>query len=266
MADPVRPEPRPSLSARLGRLLGAVSVARLATGTGAVLLLAVTAWWLLRSPAPPVERSLPSARATVRPGFQTGSTARPSGAAASSVSSVGVRSSGAGPPPSPGLSESAEEPTTTAVAELVVQAAGAVLHPGVYRVPTGARVADVVSAAGGPAGDADLQAVALAAKVTDGARVYVPRQGEAPPPDTGGSAPSSARSTVTSPTPEAPLDLNAASVDELDELPGVGPATAKAIVDYRNEHGSFSSVDDLLAVRGIGPAKLDGFRDLVRVG
>jgi competence protein ComEA len=127
-------------------------------------------------------------------------------------------------------------------------------------------VEDVVAAAGGPTADADLQAVALAAKVTDGARVYVPRQGETPPLDAGGAPPSTARSVVTAPTAAAPLDLNDASADELDTLPGVGPATAKAIVDYRSEHGPFSSVDDLLDVRGVGPAKLDGFRDLVRVG
>jgi competence protein ComEA len=147
----------------------------------------------------------------------------------------------------------------------VVQAAGAVQRPGVYRLPNGARVADVVTAAGGPAADADLQAVALAAKVTDGARVYVPRQGETAP-DAATAPPSTAGSSVTAPTSAAPLDLNQATAAELDTLPGVGPATAKAIVDYRTDHGPFSSVDDLLAVRGIGPAKLDGFRSLVRVG
>jgi competence protein ComEA len=157
--------------------------------------------------------------------------------------------------------------TTAAPPDVVVQAAGAVVRPGVYHVASNARVQDVVTAAGGPTADADLQAVALAARVTDGGRVYVPRQGEALPP--GATPPGMAaggRVPVTAPTPSAPLDLNEATVDELDALPGVGPATAKAIVDYRTDHGPFSSVDDLLDVRGIGPAKLDAFRNLVRVG
>jgi competence protein ComEA len=141
-----------------------------------------------------------------------------------------------------------------------------VVRPGVYRVPNGARVEDVVTAAGGPSADADLQAVALAARVTDGSRVYVPRQGESPPAGMATAVATSAGPAVTSPTLAAPLDLNQATEDELDLLPGVGPATAKAIVDYRTAHGPFSSVDDLLDVRGIGPAKLDGFRALVRVG
>jgi competence protein ComEA len=84
--------------------------------------------------------------------------------------------------------------------------------------------------------------------------VYVPAVGEAVTGDTAVSA------------PPAPLDLNQATVEQLDDLPGVGPATAQAIVDYRSRHGPLVSVDDLLEVRGIGPAKLDAFRDLVTVG
>jgi len=131
-------------------------------------------------------------------------------------------------------------------------------------VPPGARVVDVVTAAGGATAEADLQAVALAAKVSDGARVYVPRVGEAAP------APDASAMTSTSgpgpPTATNPLDLNQATELELEALPGVGPATATAIVAYRTEHGPFAAVDDLLDVRGIGAAKLDAFRDLVRVG
>ena len=148
-----------------------------------------------------------------------------------------------------------------------MQAAGAVAVPGVYHLASGARVVDVVTAAGGPTTKADLQAVALAAKVTDGARVYVPEVGEVvaasnQPAGTrmnGGGGPDP-------PSPAAPLDLNQATSDQLQELPGVGPVTAAAIVDYRTEHGPFVAVEDLLDVRGIGPATLDAFRDLVRVG
>ena len=144
---------------------------------------------------------------------------------------------------------------------IVVQAAGAVVRPGVYRVPVGARVTDLLQAAGGAAPDAKLDVVALAAKLVDGQRVYVPRAGEAVPAVVGGAGAGGS----SEPTPSAPLDLNAADADQLDELPGVGPATAAAIVAYRDQHGPFRSVEGLLEVRGIGPAKLDQLRALVTV-
>ena len=139
-----------------------------------------------------------------------------------------------------------------------VHAAGAVARPGVYRVRPGGRVADVVDAAGGPAPDADLDVVNLAARVTDGERVYVPTQGEAPPPPSAGASAGGA--------PVAgPVDLNTATIEQLDALPGVGPSTAQAIVDYRAERGRFASVDELLEVRGIGDAKLAALRPRVKV-
>ena len=138
---------------------------------------------------------------------------------------------------------------------LVVQAAGAVTSPGVYRVRGDARVVDVIDAAGGLAPGADPDRLELAAKVVDGERIYVPRVGEPLPASVSrGSA-----------TPKGPLDLNTASATDLDALPGVGPATAAAIVSYREHHGAFTSVDQLLEVRGIGPAKLDQIAPLVRV-
>ncbi len=255
MVDLLRPEPRPSMRQRVANVFSAVTAARVATSAGAVLLVAVTAWWLLRAPAPPVERSLPSARSTVAAGA---STSVVSAAPAGSVGPAPPAASGAVPT---AIDGTADPPAGT---ELVVQAAGAVVSPGVYHVPGGARVVDVVTAAGGPAPDADLQAVALAGKVSDGARVYVPRVGEvvtAPPSVAGGVG----GSTPATPPPP-PIDLNQATVAQLDALPGVGPAIAQAIVDYRSAHGPFASVDDLLEVRGIGPAKLDGFRALVTVG
>ncbi len=138
---------------------------------------------------------------------------------------------------------------------LMVQAAGAVIAPGVYRLPANARVIDLIDAAGGLAPAADADRLALAAKVSDGERVYVPKVGEALPASAGSG----------SVTPAGPLDLNAASESDLDALPGIGPATAAAIVTYRERHGPFRSVDQLLEVRGIGPAKLDQLTDLVRV-
>jgi competence protein ComEA len=143
----------------------------------------------------------------------------------------------------------------------MVQVAGAVANPGVYRLGDGARVIELIDAAGGPLPEADLDAMALAARLADGQRVQVPRQGEAlpdavtgrsPPEPAGGGAP-------------APVDLNTAGVDQLDTVPGVGPTTALAIVAYRDRHGPFRSVEDLTEVQGIGPARLEALRDLVRV-
>ena len=143
---------------------------------------------------------------------------------------------------------------------LVVQAAGAVVRPGVYRLQEGARVIDLITgAAGGPTSEADTQLVALAATLTDGVRVYVPKVGESPPPPVGGSTGNAVA------TPAAPVDLNAATPEQLDALPGVGPATAAAIVAHRQEIGRYTTVEELLDVRGIGPAKLEAMRPLVTV-
>jgi len=145
-----------------------------------------------------------------------------------------------------------------------VHAAGAVARPGVYRVVAGGRVADVLDAAGGPAHDADLDQVNLAAKVTDGERVYVPHRGQAVPAvATGGAA--AGASGAAGGAAAGPVDLNTATLEQLDALPGVGPATAQAILDYRAEHGRFAQVQELLEVRGIGEAKLAAIRARVRV-
>jgi competence protein ComEA len=151
--------------------------------------------------------------------------------------------------------------TSDGPAEVVVDAAGAVVRPGVYRLGSAVRVSDVLAAAGGPAPDADLDQVNLAAQVSDGQWVYVPRKGEHPPAAlTGGPAPPGSAGA-----PTQPVNLNSATAEELDALPGVGPATARAIVAWREQHGRFARVDDLLKVRGIGPAKLDALRSEVRV-
>jgi competence protein ComEA len=151
-------------------------------------------------------------------------------------------------------------PTTAPV--VVVQAAGAVMQPGLYRLAPGARVDDLIQAAGGLAADADADRVNLAALLTDGEKVYVPRVGEPVPDGAGDGGASSAAGPLSA---ASPIDLNSASIAQLDTLPGVGPATAQAIVDYRSAHGRFTSVDDLLNVRGIGPSKLEELRPLVRV-
>ena len=150
--------------------------------------------------------------------------------------------------------------TATSSHELYVHVAGAVARPGLYRVRAGSRVADLLDAAGGPTADADVHQLNLATKVDDGQRVYVPRTGEAPAPGPGGDG-------TVGPSVEqsGPLDLNTATQPQLEELPGVGPSTAKAILEYREKNGRFRAVEELLDVRGIGPAKFAEIEPLVKV-
>lgn len=151
--------------------------------------------------------------------------------------------------------------TATSVPDvLLVHVAGAVLAPGVHEVPAGARVVDAIDAAGGLSPQADGSRINLAAPVADGERVYVPVVGEDPPPAVVGAAGGSGETGAP-----GPINLNTADEAALDSLPGVGPATAAAIVEHRDRIGGFSSVDQLLDVRGIGEAKLEQLRDLVTV-
>jgi len=137
---------------------------------------------------------------------------------------------------------------------LQVHIAGAVLHPGVYELPRGSIVEDAVRAAGGPAPGADLDRVNLAAEVTGGERILVPSV-ITPAPGAAAGQPSS----------DGTVDLNTASAAELEGLPGIGPGLAQAIVEYRESHGVFQAVEDLLLVPGIGPSRLAQIRELVRV-
>jgi competence protein ComEA len=145
---------------------------------------------------------------------------------------------------------------------VTVHVAGAVVSPGIYGLPAGARVADAVTAAGGPLADAEPDRLNLAARVSDGDRVAVPRKGD---PAANGPGADAAAGAPGATAPAGPLDLNTATVEQLDTLPGVGPATAQAIVTYRTRHGRFRSVTELLEVPGIGPTKLEAVRPLVRV-
>ena len=141
-----------------------------------------------------------------------------------------------------------------AVAEaprVVVHVVGAVRRAGLFRLPEGARVADALTRAGGPTARADLSRVNLAAPLADGQQVVVPRRG---PP---GSAPAGAAVSGMK------VSLAMATVEQLDELPGIGPVTAQKIVDWRATHGPLRSVEDLDAIPGIGPARVEQLRDLV---
>lgn len=152
--------------------------------------------------------------------------------------------------------------TTPTPAVIVVHVAGAVVAPGVYELDDAARVMDAIGAAGGLAPDADAAAINLAAPLADGQRLYVTAAGEAEPPVVVGGAGGGGGGEAT---PVGPVNLNRADAAALEELPGVGPATAQAIIDHRDRIGGFSSVEQLLDVRGIGQAKLDALRDLVTV-
>jgi competence protein ComEA len=150
--------------------------------------------------------------------------------------------------------------TTTTAPGVVVDVGGAVRQPGVYRLALGSRVVDALEVAGGPAEDIDLDQMNLASTINDGQRVWFTRKGELPPAGVIGSSPDSGASV-----PGGPVDLNTATLEQLDSLSGIGPATAKAIIDRRNELGRFRSVDDLLTVKGIGPTKLESIRSGVVV-
>lgn len=155
----------------------------------------------------------------------------------------------------------------TAGGELVVHVVGQVLRPGLVRLRQGARVADAISAAGGTRTGADLAALNLARLVVDGEQIRVPKPGEAPglsggaagagaPGAAGGGSASSAGSG-------APVSLNAADATALDSLPGVGPVLAQRIIDWRAQHGRFTSVDELGEVSGIGDKLLTQLRPKV---
>jgi competence protein ComEA len=179
------------------------------------------------------------------------------GVALAALTLVGQRlaQAGASRPPEPVAAplEPVAEPPPRAV--LVVHVVGGVRRPGLYRLREGARIADAVERAGGATRGAELAAVNLAAPLVDGVQILVPRRVT---PRTGGSVPQGPAALGA-----GPVSLSSASVDELDELPGIGPITAQKIVDYRTEHGPFASVDDLDAVSGIGPARIEQLRELV---
>jgi competence protein ComEA len=144
---------------------------------------------------------------------------------------------------------------------VVVHVAGAVRRPGVYRLRAGARVEAAVRLAGGPTRRADLGGLNLAAKAEDGRQVLVPervRAGAAPAAASAGGGGGSA-------APAQPVNLNTATLEQLDTLPGVGPATAQKILDFRDERGGFGSVEELGEVPGIGPVRMAALREAVTV-
>ena len=161
------------------------------------------------------------------------------------------------PRPHPIILEPPPPPPTPA--PLVVDVAGAVNHPGVYALPRGSRVQDAVQAAGGFSPQADPDAVNLAAFIADGMRIYIPKRGVPTPVPVS----SSGAAPISSPT--ALLDINTATAEELETVPHIGPTLAERIIEYRQEHGPFHQVDDLLAVKGIGKALLEKIKPYLTV-
>ncbi len=146
---------------------------------------------------------------------------------------------------------------------LVIDVVGRVRHPGIVRLPSGARVADAVQAAGGAAAGACLQRINLARPLSDGEQVLVPGADDPLPAGQAGGQVGAGGSAAADGGGQ--LDLNAAGEDELDGLPGIGPVLAGRIVQWRTAHSRFSSVDELAEVAGIGPKLLSQLRPLVRV-
>jgi competence protein ComEA len=216
-----------------------------------VAFVGVAGWWLVQTPPPPPEASLSFASTTV-------ATSATIGVSASSINAT---------PPI-----------------ITVHVAGSVKNPGVYRLKYGSRINDGIVAAGGATSAANLDVINLATVLNEGEQIYVPKRGEKPHtitdrPQLGGAGGAAGglngvggatggATGVGGATGSAVLQLiniNLASVVELEQLPGVGPATAKAIVAYREKNGAFLKVEDLLKVRGIGPAKLSEILPRARV-
>ena len=164
--------------------------------------------------------------------------------------------------PSP-ASPAAAVASPSAAADVVVYVCGAVRSPGVVRVPADARVADALALAGGPSPRAELDGVNLAAKVVDGQQIMVPERGATVAAGSSAGATSAAGGSAT--VPGAPVNINTASLEELDSLDGVGPAPAQKIIDYRLASGPFKVIDDIKNVSGIGDAKFAAMKDSITV-
>jgi len=230
--DPLdRPIPRQNPIERLRAWVAWFGLGRLLAVGASIVVVALGSIWLMRTGPPPTEAGLPMVQRST--------------AGASTSTSV------------PPLRSAADAATSSIDAKVVVvHVSGQVINPGVFSLPSGSRVVDAIRAAGGTTPAAVLDQINLAVVVADGSKVHVPGPGETP------------AIIGTAPAPTAvtgPVNLNNATIDQLDGLPGVGPATAQAIIAYREQHGPFATVESLAEVRGIGPAKLDSLRPLVTV-
>ncbi|HEX6358253.1 ComEA family DNA-binding protein [Actinophytocola sp.] len=167
---------------------------------------------------------------------------------------VSISSGGVEHEAPPLLPVAAATQSVSAESSIVVSVVGLVARPGLVTLPEGARVADALREVGGPVPGADLNALNLARRLADGEQIYV-----GVPAPAGGEPVSGAPGSASSDK----VDLNMATLAELDTLPGVGPVTAQRILDWRTEHGQFDSVEQLREIDGIGPSRFAKLRDMV---
>ena len=214
---------------RLAELVVWFGLRRLVTGAAAVCVVVVGGWWVVRVPPVPVESTIAFTSTSV--------------AGATSVNTMVI----------------------------VVHVAGEVNTPGVYSLAAGSRMVDALDAAGGPTNRADLEVINLATPITDATQIYVPARNQTarptfrrPQPGVNGGVNSGAIGQADN-QQGGVININRASAAELEQLPGVGPATAQAIIDYRTSNGPFATPEDLLDVKGIGPAKFASMRNKVSV-
>jgi competence protein ComEA len=247
--------------ARVERLLDGVARQRIAVAVLAVLALAAAGTLWMNAQPRAADPPSPHASGTGGAGLVL-PRAEPAGDAGA----------GAGTAPGAGPAAGAGQPSGPTIAVDVV---GRVQHPGLVRLPQGSRVLDAIEAAGGTTAGAELEAVNLARRLVDGEQLRIPRHGEtvaAPPlgaPGSGGAPggpgqPGGSGAPGAAGQPGVPLDLNTATAEQLDTLPGVGEVTANQIIAYRTAH-PFRSVDDLRQVPGIGDRRFELLKDLVTV-
>lgn len=238
--------------------------------------LLIAAWQLFITSPEPSRAQTGAKTATTR--AQSLGTAKSAAVAASAQASArspapasGVGNGGAGPASSGGATSGGD---TAGSGQIVVDVDGAVAHPGLYKLPPDSRVQAALAAAGGLSPQADAHRINRAAKLHDGQKLYVLSQGESTPPlaaSSGqgceGQACTSAEGGVADSDPEGQglVNINTANATQLTQLPGVGPAIAQKIIDYRTANGPFTSVDDLTKVPGIGAAKLAQIKSHARV-
>ena len=238
--------------------------------------LLIAAWQLFITGPEPSRAQTGAKTATTR--AQSLGTAKSAAVAASAQASArspapasGVGNGGAGPASSGGATSGGD---TAGSGQIVVDVDGAVAHPGLYKLPPDSRVQAALAAAGGLSPQADAHRINRAAKLHDGQKLYVLSQGESTPPlaaSSGqgceGQACTSTEGGVAGSDPEGQglVNINTANATQLTQLPGVGPAIAQKIIDYRTANGPFTSVDDLTKVPGIGAAKLAQIKSHARV-
>lgn len=184
----------------------------------------------------------------------------PAGPAAATIASVDETGDRSAAPAATSGAAPAPSSASASPSPIVVAVVGMVHNPGLVTLPDGARVSDAIAAAGGALPEADLSTINIARKVADGEQIAVGVPGAAPVPDGAGPGPANG----AGPGP-ALVNLNSAGVAELDALPGIGPVIAQRIVDFRQESGPFTSIDQLAEVSGIGPSILAKVKDQVTV-